>query len=182
MSIDASVSLSVGFFMSYENAVKPFVFLKKEKSHGENRYDPKTGRKVSVEKVIDVEGGKYLKLPGSEEEWGPIHFDRESPHDGGSPSDDGVEGFFEDLSILLGCKIELFGGELSYIGFTVAGSDDYGCDSYDPHGYISVGPSLYLAKIPAMIKRADLLSKKMKELGLKVTGKPVVYTACGVCY
>lgn len=180
MSIDASVSLSVGFFMSYENAVKPFVFLKKEKSHGENRYDPKTGRKVSVEKVIDVEGGKYLKLPGSEEEWGPIHFGEET-HEGGSPSDDGVEGFFEDLSILLGCEIELFGGELSYIGFTMAGSDDYGCDSYDPHDCISVGPSLYLAKIPAMTERAKLLSKKMQKLGLK-PGQPVVYMACEVCY
>lgn len=149
---EAGSSLSVGFFMSYEDALRPFLVKKK--------------------------GELFVKLPGSDKKWGPVFFGE----DGGSPGqDDGIEELFEDeLSELLGCQIESFGGEYSWVGFNVALVEDHAGDSYDCTGDISAGASIHLSKMVEMAGRAKSLSKRMAELGYKDLGEPRVYNAVTV--
>ena len=185
MSEEGGTSVSVGFFMSYADALRPFVFEKAEESHEEDRFNPKSGKKTGTEKVVDVEGGKYVKLPGVEGEWGPVYFGHEDDADAdgcGSPGEDGTEEFLEALGGILGCQVEWFGGVYTWVGFNVAIRGDYANDSYDATSRFSAGDSLYLSKVMEMGDRVKHLSKKMKELGYKDFGKPVVYNALMVCY
>lgn len=182
MAEEGGTSVNVGFFMSYEDALKPFVFEKEEVSHEEDRFHPKSGKKVGAEKVVDVEGGKYVKLPGSDEEWGPVFFGDEESEGCGSPAEDGTEGFLEAMGGILGCEVEHFGGQYSFVGFNVAVKADRADDDYDPTSRFSAGSSLYFAKVVEMGDRVKALSKKMKDLGFKDLGKPVVYNSFTVCY
>jgi hypothetical protein len=182
MSEEGGTSLSVGFFMSYADALRPFTFERAEESHEEDRFDAKTGKKVGTETVVDVEGGTYVKLPGSDESWGPVQLGDGEDEEMGSPGEDGTEEFLEALGHILGCQVEHFGGQYSLVGFNVAVKGDYADDSYDPTSRFSAGSSIYLSKAMEMGDRAKSLSKKMRELGFKDLGKPVVYNAFSVSY
>lgn len=182
MAEEGGTSLSVGFFMSYADALRPFAFEKAEESREEDRFDQRTGAKVGTETVVTVEGGTYVKLPGSDEEWGPVQLGDGEDEDMGSPGEDGTEGFLEALGEILGCQVEAFGGEYAWVGFNVALREDYADDSYDATSRFSAGGSLYLSKVVEMGDRAKSLSKKMGEVGFKDPGKPVVYNALTVCY
>lgn len=182
MSEEGGTSVSVGFFMSYADALRPFVFEKAEESHEEDRFDKKTGKKTGTEKVVDVEGGTYVKLPSVEGEWGPVVLGDGEDEEMGSPAEDGTEEFLETLAGILGCQVESFGGEYTFVGFNVALKGDYADDSYDPSSHFSAGDSLYLSKVMEMGDRVKSLSKKMKEVGYKDIGKPVIYNAFTVCY
>jgi hypothetical protein len=189
MSEEGGTSVSVGFFMSYADALRPFTFERAEESHEEDRFDPKTGKKVGTEKVVDVEGGTYVRLPVGLQAalgaFGPVQLgevEEADEHDMGSPAEDGTEGFLEALGEILGCQVESFGGEYSMVGFNVALKGDYADDSYDPTSRMSAGPSIHLSKVMEMGDRVKALSKKMKALGFKDLGKPVVYNAFSVCY
>jgi len=182
MSEEGGTSLSVGFFMPYADALRPFAFEKAEVSHEEDRFHPKTGKKVGTEKVVDAEGGWYVKLPGDDEEWGPVRLGDDGEEQQGSPAEDGTEEFLEALGGVLGCQVESFGGECPLVGFNVALKGDYADDSYDATGRWSAGSSIYLSKVMEMGDRVKSLSKKMKALGFKDLGKPVVYNALTVCY
>jgi hypothetical protein len=185
MAEEGGSSLSVGVFMSYKDACTPFLFEKKEVSHKEDRFDPKTGKKVGTEKVVDVEGGTYVRIPGVDGEWGPVCFGDDSDADSegcGSPCEDGTEEFLEALGGVLGCQVETFGGVYTWVGFNVAVGGDYAKDSYDCTSRWSAGDSLYLSKVVEMGDRAQSLLKKMKGMGFKDLGKPVVYNALQVCY
>lgn len=185
MSEEGGTSVSVGFFMSYADALRPFCFEKEEVSHEEDRFNPKSGKKTGTEKVIDVEGGTYVRLPASNDEYGPVHFGQESDADAegcGSPAEDGTEEFLEALGRALGCQVESFGGVYTWVGFNVAVKGDYADDSYDCTSHFSAGDSLYLSKVMEMGDRVKQLSKNMKALGYKDIGKPVVYNALAVCY
>jgi hypothetical protein len=186
MSEEGGTSVSVGFFMSYADAMRPFTFERKESSHEEDRFDAKTGKKVGTEKVVDVEEGTYVKLPTGLKAalgaFGPVRLGDGEDEDMGSPGEDGTEDFLEALGSMLGCQVESFGGEYQYVGFNAALNGDYAKDSYDPTSRMSAGPSLYLSKVMEMGERVKELSKKMKALGFKDLGKPVVYNAFMVCY
>ena len=182
MSEEGGTSLSVGFFMPYADALRPFAFEKAEVSHEEDRFHPKTGKKVGTEKVVDAEGGWYVKLPGDDEEWGPVRLGDDGEEQQGSPAEDGTEEFLEALGGVLGCQVESFGGECPLVGFNVALKGDYADDSYDPTCHMSAGPSLYLGKVMEMADRVRSLSKAMKAVGLKPPSKAVVYSAFTVCY
>jgi hypothetical protein len=186
MAEEGGSSLSVGFFMSYADALRPFCFERAEESHEEDRFDTKTGRKTGTETVVDVEGGTYVRIPVGLQAalgaFGPVSLGDGEDEQMGSPGEDGTEGFLEALAEVLGCQVEHFGGEYSYVGFNVAVNADYAKDSYDPTGRFSAGSSLYLSKVMEMGDRVKELSKKMKALGYKDLGKPVVYNAFTVSY
>jgi hypothetical protein len=182
MSEEGGTSVSVGFFMSYADALRPFTFERAEESREEDRFHPKTGKKVGVEKVVDAEGGTYVRLPGLDDTWGPVQLGDAEDEDMGSPGEDGTEEFLESLAGILGCQVESFGGEHSLVGFNVALKGDYADDSYDPTCHMSAGPSIYLSKVMEMGHLVKSLSKKMKDMGFKDLGKPVVYNAFSVSY
>ena len=186
MSEEGGTSLSVGFFMSYADALRPFTFEREEESHEEDRFHPKTGKKVGTETVVDVEGGTYVRVPVGLEAalgaFGPVQLGDGEDETMGSPSEDGTEEFLEALAGILGCQVEHFGGEYSFVGFNVAVKGDYADDSYDPTSRFSAGSSIYLSKAMEMGDRVKALSKKMKAIGYKDLGKPVVYNAFSVCY
>jgi len=63
MSTDYCFANRVGFEFSVKELQKAFGFKIREKSHKEDRFDPKTGAKLQPEKVVDVEehiGYKFL--------------------------------------------------------------------------------------------------------------------------
>lgn len=186
-SVDGGTSVSVGFFMSYADALRPFTFERAEEYHEEDRFDEKTGKKVGTEKVVDVEGGTYVKLPTGLQAalgaFGPVYLGDKEGEQMGSPCEDGTEEFLEALGDLLGCGVEHFGGpHYTFVGFNVALGEDYANDGYDVSSDLSAGSSLYLSKVVEMGDRVKELSKKMKALGYKDLGKPVVYNAFAVSY
>jgi len=68
MGIDYTVRLAVGFRISDADLMKRFAKKEPEKSHMEKRFDPKTGKRLKDEKVIDYEGGEFLyDIDGKEE-------------------------------------------------------------------------------------------------------------------
>lgn len=180
MSEDASSSLSVGYFMSYEDAITPFLVELAEESHEEDVFSSKTGQKTGVKKVVTREAGRYATLKGhidDDDVWGPVEFGE----DGGSPANDGTEDFFEALAGGLGCQVEIFGGYYhQWIGFNVASPDEYADDSYDATSHTSAGPSIHFAKMLEMGERLKSLSKRMGEMGFKDLGSPLVYNVLKV--
>lgn len=181
MGVEGGTSIGVGFTMSYADALRPFTFEKKEESHEEDVFSEKTGQKTGQKKVVDVEGGTYVKLPGSDEEWGPVQLGDAEDEDMGSPGEDGTEEFLEALGVLLGCRVEDFGGpSYTFVGFNVAFKAEYDGEGYDVTGNLSAGGDLYLSKVMEMGDRVQSLSKKMKELGFKKLPKPTVYNAFSV--
>lgn len=182
MSEEGGSSIGVGFFMSYADALRPFTFEKAEESHEEDVFSTKTGQKTGTKTVVDVEGGTYVKLPGSDEEWGPVRLGDGEDEEMGSPGEDGTEEFLEALGAILGCEVENFGGQYSWVGFDVSLKEDRADDSYDATGRWSAGSSVYLSKVMEMGDRVKSLSKKMKDMGFKDLGEPVVYNALTVCY
>jgi hypothetical protein len=55
MGIDYSVRLGVGYILDREDIIAPFRVEVPEKCHYEDRYDPKTGQKSHLVKVVDAE-------------------------------------------------------------------------------------------------------------------------------
>lgn len=182
MGVEGGTSVSVGFFMSYADALRPFTFERDEESHEEDRFDEKTGRKKGTKKVVDVEAGTYVKLPGSDEVYGPVVLGDGEDEEMASPCEDGTEEFLESLADILGCQVETFGGpSYTLIGFNVALKEDYADDDYEVTGNLSAGSSLYLSNVVEMGERVRALSLKMKEMGYADPGRPVVYNAFEVC-
>lgn len=177
---EGSTSVSVGFYMSYEDALKPFCFKKEEVSHEEDRFSKKTGEKIGTKKVIDMKGGTYIRLPGVDQEWGPCVFEDESGDGCGSPAEHNTYDFLDALGELLNCQVESFGGYYQFVGFNVALKEDYLDDSYDCSFDFSASGSLRLDKMAEMSHRAELLKQKMIGLGYEDPGLPLVYNACSV--
>jgi hypothetical protein len=60
VGIDYSFKLAVGWRVSKERLEKKFGTVVPAKTHKEDRYDPKTGKKVESEIVVDEPGGETL--------------------------------------------------------------------------------------------------------------------------
>jgi len=165
MSEEGSSEICVGFFMTLEEALKPFLVTQDEISHLEDRFDPKTGKKIEPVKVVDREKGVYAKLPNSVELL--------------VKDDDMPEEFLKFLRETLGIlNITSFGGgDCTFIGFDVARANDYEDDtSYDPSCHFSVGGSLKFTRVLEMIRPLSDLGKKLKDLGYEV-GQPCIFSA-----
>lgn len=150
-----TVGMRVGFFMSYGEALRPFSY-EMDGSHGE-------------------EAGTYVKLPNVKGTWGPVQLGS-NDEEMGSPGYDGTEDFLEELGSLLNCRIEAFGGEFSFVGFSVSENEDYLSDSYDPSSRSSVGRSLSFEKVLSMKDRVQTLRQKMEEFGYKDVGEAKIFS------
>lgn len=102
MSVDHSAETIVGYVIPVEDFFKPLLVKSKEVSHMEDRFDPKSGKKLDKqEKVIDREAGFNVKV-GDEEFEGP-------------GADDDLENFNPDdevteaIGALLGCNVRVTG-------------------------------------------------------------------------
>lgn len=58
--------VGVGYIVSYNDAVKPFIKHVEEVAHMEDRFDPKTGKKLLPEKIIDTPASDGLFIDGDE--------------------------------------------------------------------------------------------------------------------
>jgi hypothetical protein len=64
MGMDRYDTLVIGFVAEAEDVLKPFEVEVDEKSHLEDRFDSKTGKKLAPAKVIDVEAGTEYEVDG----------------------------------------------------------------------------------------------------------------------
>lgn len=66
MGIDYTTSIAVGFDVSDDDLYETFGVHYPEQSHMEDRWDPKTGKKLAPVKVIDRAEGRVLEFEGTE--------------------------------------------------------------------------------------------------------------------
>jgi hypothetical protein len=64
MSTDIDTVIVVGFVVPEEDFLKPLKVYKKEESHLEDRFDPKTGKKLKPQKVVDQEARWVYEFEG----------------------------------------------------------------------------------------------------------------------
>lgn len=69
MGIDYTFFLRIGFELDQDDIEQPYLTVHKGKFHFEDRFDPKTGKKIKPEKVIDEYGGKYFSLEYDDQEY-----------------------------------------------------------------------------------------------------------------
>jgi len=157
MGIDYSASLGIGFVVSNDDLLKPFTVETEEKFHMEDRFDPKTGKKLAPVKVIDEEGGETYEFEGERYE-------------------DTYE-LFDAMGKKLGCEIANQGGysngETLYVfvdGVEHTGEDD--CDD----GRFSVGTSVLFDEVARQKSALDKLAKAFKKYGIDL-GPAKVFVA-----
>jgi hypothetical protein len=66
MSTDYYIELAVGFEIHINDLLAPFEKISPEKSHLEDRYDEKTGKKLDPVRVVDQEEQVVWKINGEE--------------------------------------------------------------------------------------------------------------------
>lgn len=165
------VTLTVGFFLPWEDVCAALAFEQAEESHEEDRFDPKTGRKSGTETVVDREGGRYLRF----EEGGRAWY---CPEDSKPYDLDDEEAFLEELGARAGCGVATFGGgETWYVSFNLVGdSCEVPGTSYDPHSDWSAGRALSLSKLVEMTSsfKGREVRDRLEGMGLKV-GEVLVF-------
>lgn len=150
MGIDYSFWLNIGYKISGEFLPDSMRKITEEKSHMEDRFDPKTGKKLAPVKVIDEEGGlECFLVDGTELE--------------------DMYSLAEALSEKLGCEVECehgYSGEDFTITFSVnlprTGQDD------GDWGRVSVGSSILFEEVISNKARAavEKLGADLKALGI----------------
>jgi len=159
MSISYNFDLGVGFVLDKSEVLAPFAKNFPAKFHYEDRFDPKTGKKLTPTKVIDNEEGVVYELDGKE-------YDEEYE-------------LLEALAEKLRCNFGNGGGYSDCSTVYVAVElDTTGEDSYDD-GRASCGSSATLENVIKSKKAVEVLAKKLRKLGIdpgvaKVYVKPDV--------
>ncbi len=147
MGIDYAFNLGIGYILDREDVVAPFRVDVPEKFHMEDRFSPKTGKKLEPVKVVDEEAGEAYVLDGKqyEEHWE----------------------FFEDLSKKLECDITNQGGysddQTLYFTVKVEKTDE---DTLED-GRITLGPSITFDNITSSRAALTKLAKSLKKLGIE---------------
>lgn len=173
-----NASLCVGFFLSWEEVVKALAYEREEVSHEEERFDAKTGGKVAPEKVVDEEGGRYVRVTEGGQSW--FCPEGSKPHDL-----DDEDGFFEELGARVGCGVFHFGGgDVAYVAFDLLGDScnvpdtSYDvCDDWDAGSAISLGK---MVEMTASFKGQEVRDR-LEGMGLKV-GQVLIFPALHVTY
>ena len=149
MSTDYSFSTTVGFSFSIEEMRKKFGISLPEKSHLEDRWDPKTGASAPPEKVVDREASDGFAIDGVEY------------------GDDEYQEFCEALAEKLECEVSLseMHGEPGDVvfGFRDPKRIDDGVD----FGHIGTSGGLPVDGIVKQIPQYRKLDKKLRKLGLR---------------
>lgn len=155
MGIDYSVNLGIGYILDQEDIIAPFRVEVPEKFHMEDRFDPKTGKKIAPVKVIDAEAGEEYEYKGERFE-------------------DTYE-LFERLGSELGCDINNCGGysDGETIRVTLdVDTDESGIDD----GRFTVGGAAKFDDVTALRAQLTKLKKDFKKLGIDL-GEAKVFPA-----
>lgn len=159
MGIDYSANVGIGFIVDREDLLAPFRVETEEKFHMEDRYDPKTGKKLEPVKIVDVEAGEIFEFEGKtfEEEYEVV----------------------EAIADKLDCIIEDTGGytDCETLQITVkvehTDEDDVDCDRF------YVGSSILFDNVTALRAELKRVAKGFKKYGVDV-GEAKVYVAYGI--
>lgn len=157
MSIDYSFGLMVGFRFSPGELDDVFGKKVPEKSHMEDRFDPKTGKKLAPEKVVDREAGLVYVFQGKELEDGEYHVYEELAN-----AIAGHVGCNYDISGCDGNDMVIFGPSIKYM--------EEGTD----WGHIGTSGPLPLDAVVKAAPKLKQIATKLKKLGL-VPGKAGIF-------
>jgi len=161
MGLSFSFRLAVGYEFTVEEIEKVFGVKKKQRSHMEKRWDPKSGKRLPDEKVIDEPGGisalKYKDIVDDLE---------------------GETNFVEELaSRYLDCHVIEFGdfgsGQISYIFCP----DIKDTSEVMDFGSIDVSGEMEWSDVAAAGGALAMLCKRLRGVGLKPKAA-VVKTTC----
>ncbi len=147
MGIDYAFNLGIGFVLDREDVLAPFRVEREEKFHMEDRFNPKTGKKVEPAKVVDEEAGEAFILDGThhDDDWS----------------------FLEALSQKLGCDITNQGGysddQTLYFTVKVKTTGEDGLED----GRMTVGYSIAFVTVIESSSSVMLLAAKLKKLGIE---------------
>jgi hypothetical protein len=147
MSTDYSARLGIGFVFKTNDINDKFWEEVPEKSHMEDRFDPKTGKKMAPVKVVDQERGSVLKFHGKT---------------------------YEDIDVLVSaiakmarCSYDMFGYEQEegFVSFCLRFKPrkNYAID----FGNISMGGELYLSEVLKMGPKLAEIRQRLISMGLK---------------
>jgi hypothetical protein len=166
MSVDHDAVTVVGFAISFEDFFKPLLKPSKEVSHMEDRFDPKTGKKLPTQaKVIDREAGFNIVV-GKEEFEGPQD---ESDLEGSwSPEDDLMEAIGEHLGCSVSYTGDMYNGCCFYITF-------------EPTKLPSKDETYLLKDVAKYVKECERIRKAIKKLVKFDPGPAVVTSLMSVC-
>lgn len=158
MGRDYSASLIVGFHMDAQTFLKPLVKEVPEEVHYEDRWDPKTGKKLEPKKVANVEAGEYYVYED-------VRYESDF---------DAVEGLLEVLSGRFDCHMFLVGeyGDLDCC--RVAIEPIMGSGSIGSNDYVN------FADVNAAGKETAALGKRLKRAGFD-PGADGVHVDMSVC-
>jgi hypothetical protein len=173
-----NASLVVGFFLPWADVCAALAYEREEKSHLEERFDEKTGRKKKPVKVVDEEGGRYIRVSPEGQEW-------LCPEDTKPYELDDEEAFFEELGARVGCGVFHFGGgDVAYIAFDLLGdSCSVPNTSYDVCDDWDAGSALSLSKVVETTSsfKGREVRERLEGMGLKV-GEVLIFPALHVTY
>lgn len=182
-------NVMVGFFVPWAAVVAALAYERAEEAHDEPRFDGKTGQPVEPERVVDVEGGRWLRVTPEGGTWPCVGDPDDSPtapfefegYDipGVEPTPD----LFKELSQRVGCEVSYFGGgETWYVAFDILPP---GCEvsntSYDLPCDFSAGSALSFGKVvEAMTSfKAQEVRDRLRGMGLEV-GEVLIFPALGI--
>lgn len=155
MSIDRTVGLGIGFVLKREAVIKKFRKKVAGKSHMEERFDAKTGKRLKDEEVVDVEPHHVHVLDG------------QTYGDGDPDYDDGGTDLLDAIADKVGCDVEEFDGpddhnENVIFKAKVKLSDD----EFDGDGLIVTGSAGFkdVARLGPELKR---IKAELMKLGVR---------------
>lgn len=166
MGIDYSASIAFGCRVTPEMIGQVFGVTLPEKFHMEDRFDPKTGKKLPQVKVIDWEEMNVYKI------------------------DKGADEYFEDQIELMEevCKrarasywiVSDYDAPPDETTFIVGVTPKKSGDDGESWGRVDTGPSYSLDDVADLRPELEEIRKRLKDMGLKI-GPPRVYCAMYVC-
>jgi hypothetical protein len=158
MGIDYSSSLAIGWRVRAEQLKQVFGKYTPEQAHMEDRYDPKTGKKLLPEKVIDQRAGTVLMFEGQEcdyiEQLVEAICDKTGAtfwHDGSFMCDQ------EDMEYIIGPSFEL---------------DTEGKDE----GRVTTGGGILFAKVVELAPELQRIGIELRKLGLDIGSAEITTT------
>jgi hypothetical protein len=168
MSTDYSFGVGAGFELAFRQIVKKYGRKLPEKSHTEDRYDSKTGKKLAPEKVVDRPAGTMVVIDGQEID----------------PAEDPWK-VAEALEKVLRADILLVNdnpngvdeGDILLVRPESVGLDDVSTECLD-YGRVTADGGYSLEQLAAELPKFKELGIRLKKLGFKV-GKPMVRVVGG---
>jgi hypothetical protein len=162
MSIDYTIKLAVGYIIPEEELTRAFGKVTPPKTHMEDRFDPKSGKKLAPEEVVDHHGYTTITYKGKVVE-------------------DGENQLAEDIAKDLDCGLWLHGssmsGEMSYVFGPNLEKLYKPYDSNELNeGHLTAEGIVPFALLTECGSALGTIRKALKELGLN-PGEPMVLLA-----